>query len=345
MKKFANVLTTIFKILVLLWVLFLLVYISVAIFNRAVDNKFRTEQGNYGQNPVWLSDAHSTEADVIYAGMASEGDVETAYALYELACKKMMLSKSYGVRAVSDIHAEALRYTIDVASNRTEQYYVPGTPTLNANQKVLSSYTNTIYVIDVNDDFLSTILKAAIMFADRGYADGEHSYKQKGKLEVMEDENENITWATDYEEVDTSGDRTYEDDDIRDKCNFIVSRETIIAESVEVEREYDNQNGAYKYTVSFDLNCEGEGTANAAYFEEKALKDVLGSNLKDISYTTLHIEFTMYSNGYMTTWNSEQEWSIHYNAVIIDLRGGAKISKSEVLSYDPEECEVVDFTK
>ncbi|MBR1746923.1 MAG: hypothetical protein IJ735_01780 [Clostridia bacterium] len=345
MKKFGKVLLTIFKVVVLLWILFLLVYLTIAIFNPNIDNKFSTAKGNYGKNPTWLADSFSTEADDIYMLRNELGEAEVTYRLYELACKKMMLSKAYGVRAVSDIGAKALDYTIQVASNRTEQYYNPGTPSLNANQKIESSYTNTIYVIDVNDDFLATILKSAIMFADRGYSDGEKSYKQKGSLEIMEDENEKITWSTKYEEVDTSKDRKYEDGDIRDKCNFIVNRTTIIPESAKITREYDEKLATYNYTVSFDLDCSGEGKDNAAYYEVTALKDVLGNNLKSIVYNTLHIDFRMSSNGYMTSWDSKQQWSIEYDAWLFHLAGEATIEKEEMLSYDPDECGVVDFTK
>lgn len=344
MKKFGKVLLTIFKVLLVLWLLFLMVYMTVAIFNQQIDNKFVIEKGNYGKNPTYLADGHSGNADSIYASLETNGTSETAYKLYELACKKMMLSKSWGVRAKSDIFADALDYTIDVTSNRTEQYYTPGTPTLNANQTVLSSYTNTIYVTHVSDEFLEPILKAAVMFADRGFSDGEKSYKQKGKLEVMEDEDEKITWSKKYSEVDTSADRKYEDSDIREKCNFIINRTTIIAESATVKRESIG-GGEYRYLVGFDLDCSGAGKANAAYYEQKALKDVLGSNLKSIVYDTLHIDFIVYSNGYMTYWESAQSWTLNYKVGIFDLYGSATISKQEMMSYDQNECQVVDFTE
>lgn len=348
MKKFGRVLLTIFKVLVLLWILFLLTYLTMALFNHNIDNLFITQKGNYGKNPTWLSDSNSKDADEIYAKLDTETDTEIAYRLYELACQKMMLSKAYGVRAVSNIGAEALGYTIDVASNRTEQYYVPGTPVLNANQKVFSSYTNSIYVLHVSDDALGGILKAAVMFADRGYADGENSYKQKGSLERMDESDageEKITWSTDYEIVDTTGDRVYEDDEIRGKSNFIVSRTTILPESVEINREYSEEEGAYVYDVHFDLDCTGKGKDNAAYYEVRGLKQVLGSNLKSVVYTYLHVDFKMYSNGYMTEWKTGQEWEINYVVAFFNLKGVATIEKSETISYDPSECAVVDFTK
>ena len=344
MKKFGKVIVTIFKVLLVLWLLLLMVYMSVAIFNQEIDNKFVIEKGNFGRNPTYLADGNTHDADTIYASLAANGTSETAYLMYELACKKMMLAKSWGLRAKSDIFADALDYTIDVTSNRTEQYYTPGTPTLNANQKVLSSYTNTIYITHVSDEFLEPILKAAVMFADRGYADGEKSYKQKGKLEVMEDENEKITWSTKYSEVDTSADRKYEDSDVREKCNFIINRTTIIPDSATVTRE-DAEGGQYRYVVGFDLSCSGAGKQNAAYYEEKALKDTLGTNLRSIVYDTLHIDFYVYSNGYMTYWESQQAWTLNYKAGIFDLYGSATINKKEVMSYDHNECEVVDFTE
>ena len=350
MKKFLSVVLTIFKVIIALALVLELIYITMAVFNLNIDNKFRTERGRYGQNPTWLADSDSTEVDDLYARIATDGADDIAYEIYNLGCKKLMLSKNYGVRATSTITAKAGKYVIDVASNRTEQYEVAGTPVLNANQKVYSSYTNTIYVTNINDDALAGVLKNVIQFADRGYSDTENSYKQKGKLSVME-ENEDgegeevIDWATTYETLDTSGDRKYKDDEIREKCNFIITKNTILPNSASVERVYDEKAGDYVYTVKFSLDCSDFSEGSATYYEVKALKDTLGENMRSITYTKLDIQFTVGSNGYMRSWHSIQEWTLLYAVSIFKLEGTATFDKSELFSYYAPECEVVNFTK
>ena len=314
----------------------------MAVFNLNIDNKFNIEKGHYGKNPTWLDDADSTEVDTIFANLSSQSEDDLAYAIYRLGCQKLMLSKTYGVRASSNIRAKAGELIIDVASNRTEQYEVAGTPVLNANQKVYSSYTNTIYVIDLNDDALAGVLKNVIQFADRGYADGTNSYKQKGKLSIMDDEEEVVDWASDYEVVDTSGDRKYKDDDIREKCNFIITPSTILPGSSKVTRE--EKDGSYLYTVKFSLDCSDYSEGSATYYEVKALKDTLGSNMRSLDYTKLDIEFTIGSNGYMRSWHSLQEWTLLYSVIGLKLEGTATFDKSELFSYYAPECQVYDFT-
>lgn len=350
MKKALKVIITIFKVIIILALIAELVYLSMAVFNIQVDNKFHLQKGRYGANPTWVHDAESVEADEIYASLSSSNQDEIAYELYLLGCKKLMLSQNYGVRATSAIRAKSGGYIIDVASNRTEQYEVAGTPVLNANQKVYSSYTNTIYVIDINDDALAGVLKNVIQFADRGYSDGQNSYKQKGKLTVTTDESdgeneETIAWAEDYAPQDTSGDRKYKDDDIREKCNFIITKDTILPGSASIEKVSDEKSSDYVYKVKFSLDCSDHSEGSATYYEVKALKDTLGSNMKSITYTQLDIEFTIGGNGYMRSWHSLQEWTLLYAVSILKLEGTATFDKSELFSYYAPECEVVNFTK
>ncbi len=334
-----------FKLAIILFLIFESVYNGIAIFNKNIDNKFVLAEKNYGKNPLWLEDAYSTDIDAIYDKMEQEGEFMTAYAIYKRACEKLMLTKAYGVRATSTIDVSAGDIKIDVASNRTEQYLVAGVPEYNANQKVYSSYTNTIYVTDANDDFLASVLKGLIQFADRGYSDGVNSYKQKGKLSAMTEEGEVIEWATEYAPEEPTAARTYKDGDFKEKCNFVITPETILKDGVSVKRKYDEEYGMYLYTVRMSLDCSHNDEGSATYYEAKAIGDVLGENMKSLTYSQMSIEMTLYSNGYLLTWDTVQEWTLVYDILISKLSGTALNKKYEVFSYDPQECEVVNFTK
>lgn len=334
-----------FKIVLIIYLIFILGYFSVAIFNRKVDNTFRLEVGNYKKNPTWLRDKDDDVIDTLYDSLDEEGALNVAYNIYLTACKKLMLVKDYGIRATGLVDVSAgSALQIGVITNRTEQYHVVNEPMLNANQKVLSSYTNTIYVSEVSDKALSSILIAAIQFADRGYSDGIDYYKQKGKLERMDDKGENVVWKTDYSEEKPPL-RTYEDSDIREKCNFVITADTIVADSVVIEREYDEKYQAYLYHVSMDLDCSSHEEGSATYYEAKAIKDVLGKNMKSLVYSQMSVAFTLYSNGYFISWDTIQEWTLEYTLSFFgSLSGTALNTKKEVFSYDNRECTVVDFT-
>lgn len=309
-----------------------------------IENNFETFTGNFGKNPDWLDDWQSTPIDDLYARIGEDGEFAVAYRIYLKACEKLMLTPAYGVRATSSINVTAGKIQMEVGSNRTEQYRVAGTPTLNANQKVFSSYTNTIYVLDVSDDTLAALLKGLIQFADRGYSDGTNSYKQKGKLNMMENGEESIDWSTDYAPEEKSALRTYKDDEIREKCNFVITPDTILKDSVSIERELDEAENMYKYRIKMSLDCSDNSEGSATYYEAKAIGDVLGKNMKSLVYSKMDIDMTLYSNGYLMTWDTVQEWTLKYDIVISTLSGTALNKKYEVFSYDPRDCEVVDFT-
>lgn len=345
-NKFFGTLIGIIKVLVILFLCFMLVYLSIAVFNMKMDNKFVLMKGNYGKPPTWLDDWDNNDIDAIYDRMDTDGEFAVAYAMYLKACEKLMLAPVYGVRAVCNVGVTSGGLSIDVASNRTEQYRVEGTPVLNANQRVFSSYTNTIYVIDMNDPALAAILKAAIQFADRGYGVGGENYKQKGSLSVMDDEGEVITWSDSYEPEKKTAERVYADGDIKEKCNFVITPETMLPDSVEVKREYDEELQKYFYRIKMHLDCSDNSEGSATYYEAKAIRDLLGKNMKSLVYSRMEVEMTMYSNGYLINWNTVQEWTLKYElASFLSFVGTALNEKQEVFSYDPRECEVVDFTK
>lgn len=334
-----------FKILSIIILCFILVYISVAASSKEVDNKFYLipQNTNYGENPIWFTDGKDAPINEIYAQIEQVGAKQVAYNMYELACKKLMLAKAYGIRASSTVKVSAMDLVIDVLSNRIEAYKVVETPVLNANQKVESSYQNTVYISKVSDPALSGILQKAVQIANRGYINGER-YIQKGKLSAMDDGGEVVEWPADYQKEELTAERTYKDTDIREKCNFIVNPATIL-DNAEIIREYDEDEKMYFYTINIELDCtDSEKEGAATYYEAKAIGDLLGENMKSLIYNQMKITMTMYENGYLINWNSVQEWTLTYKVAFMQATGVALSTKNEIFTYDPRDCQVVNFT-
>lgn len=346
MAKFFGGFIKFLKIITIIILCAILIYISVAASSKKVDNKFYLvpRNTNYGENPIWMSDGKDDPVNDIYDQIDQIGMVQASYNMYQLACKKLMLSKAYGLRANSSIKVKAIDLTVDVLSNRIEAYKVVDTPVLNANQKVESSYQNTVYITKVSDPFLSGVLQKAVQIANRGYFDGDNRFIQSGKLSPMEDGGEVIEWATNYDDEKLTAERTYKDDEIREKCNFIINDSTIL-NNAEITREYDEDEKMYFYTINIELDCTDSQTEGAAtYYEAKAIGDILGDNMKSLIYSQMKITMTMYENGYLINWNSTQEWTLSYKVAIFAATGVALSEKNEVFTYDPRDCEVVNFT-
>jgi len=345
MKKAFAVICCIFKILIIIVLCLQVTYLCLAAMNVTTENGFVMNKSHYGENPLWLAGSADRPIDEIYDNSDAVGKVKTAYDMYVKACEKLMLTKAYGIRATSDIDVIALGLSLTCASNRTEQYEVAGTPVLNANQKVYSSYVNTVYITQVSDPGLESFLKSVVQIANRGYSDGTENYIQKGSLDNMDGEDEVITWNTDYKPENLTAQRVYKDDEIRDKCNFIVNMDTIIPESVVIEREYDDKAGMYLYHLSMNLYCDDDSENGATYYEAKAIKDLIGDRMKSLVYSQLKIDATLYSNGYFMTWDTAQEWTLTFKLLFSELSGTALNQKKEMFSYHPDDCEVVNFTK
>ncbi len=346
MKKAVNVIVGIIKVLIVLALCFVVIYVGLTTLDTDIENSFNINKGYFGVNPSWLSDANSTVIDEIYNMREENGDFLTAYNIYLEACKKLMLVPAYGIRAKCDIDVSAIGIDLTCSSNRTEQYKVAGVPELNANQQVYSSYVNTIYISDVVglDHTLAGVLKSAIQFATRGYSDGTTDYKQDGKILAMDGDDEIIEWDAKFGLEDQTYKRRYEDDDIRDKCNFVVNEDTILPDSIVIDRDYDEEEGMYLYNVKMDLDCSNSDEGSAAYYEVAAIKDLLGKNMESLEYSQLRIEMSLYSNGYMIKWDTVQEWTLKYNLLFLSVEGTALNKKTEVFSYKEAECEVFDFT-
>ncbi len=347
MQRFLTGLVKFFKVLTIVVLCLALVYIAIAASGSQVDNKFYLvpRNTNYGANPIWLADGRDAPVNDIYNQINTIGNKEAAYRMYELACRKLMLCKAYGLRASANVNVNAVNLTVDVLTNRIEAYKVVGEPTLNANQLTESSYQNTIYVTKVSDPALSGILQKAVQIANRGYVYGADRYIQSGKLSAMNDGGEVVEWSDDYKREELTDLRTYNDSDLREKCNFIITRDTIL-NNAEVTREYDEEAGMYFYTIKIELDCtDSDQPGSAAYYEVKAISDLLGENMKSMVYNQLKITMTMYENGYIINWTSIQEWTLTYQVAFLKATGVALSEKHEVFTYDPRDCEIVNFTR
>ena len=347
MKKFLRVTEIVLKVIIVVVLIVLTAYLVLCSYDVAIDNSFTLSKGSYGKNPTWLSDGDETIVDDIYE-KNSGNDYVATYEIYELICKKLMLSKAYGSRAKSVIQAwvgesydDKNSLSVDVTNNSSHQYLVEGEPELNANQKVLKSYTNSVYLTDCSNDGLKGVLKSAVQFADRGYSDGVTSYKQKGSLKVMDDGDEIFDWSGNVTGNEATASRVYKDTDLRDIDNFITNKDTIIPDSCKVRREYDEKYSMYKYTINYNLDCSSSGEGCATYYEVSAVKDFLGGFMKDMSYDSLEVELQLYSNGYLLRRSLVQNWTVTVN--FLNFTGHARSSLDELYTYKANECKITEL--
>jgi len=349
MKKIIEIIFNIIKIILIIALLFEAVFLGLCVIDKTVDNSFLLKKGSYAVNPIWLADGKDAPIDEIYAGLDDKNAVEKTYDIYRYVCTKLMLTKVYCTRAKSMIHAwvgdsyENASISADVSNNTSHQYEIAGVPTLNANQKLYHSYTNSVYLTGTNDESLTKVLSGIIQFGNRYYSDGSKTYIQKGQLSVIEDGDEIFDWKEDFAEDKATAVRTYKDSDIRDLDNFIVSKETIIPESCTIRRVYSDEYSMYKYTVNFSLDCISTDENSATYYEVSSIKDLLGGFMKSLRYDRLDIKLELYSNGYLLSRNLVQNWTITVN--LFNLSGHAESELTEVYNYRQSECKIVNFTE
>ncbi len=307
------------------------------------DDSYNLRIGNYGKNPLWLSDGNSTQANSIYAGLSQNGALQTAYDLYELACKKISLSQEYSVRAKGYINLSSGEIVASGVSNRQEHYENVGEPSLDANQQRLYSNHDINFCLDVKgNQTIVAIFQLMMMSGVRSYSDGEKVYEQRSKA-VLKNENDEYyaEWRDDHIELEKDFERDYADGDLREKTNFIVLPSTILPGSAKVEQT--TENGQRAYNVSFKIDCSSSDLGSATYYEAEAIKRKMG-NTESFIYNYLDINFSVYENGYMYYWATKQGYSVRYvllGSLGIDMK--AEMNKEEYLSYDPEECQVINF--
>jgi hypothetical protein len=343
-KKLGRALWGTAKVLMVLAILAVTAYTLLAGSKQQMgEDSFSLRTGNYGKNPVWLADADSTAAKEIFEAMPQNGALQTAYDIYVLACQRLSLSKEYSVRAKGYIDLMSGEIVASGVSNREEHYYVIGEPTLDANQpRLYSNYDINFSLDGKGNDTIVAIFQVMMMSGVRSYFDGEKVYEQRSKS-LSKDENDIFVaeWRSDYVVLEKDFERGYQDGELREKTNFIVSLDTILPDSVKVEQK--TVNGEKVYDVSFKLDCSTSSLGSATYYEAEAIKRKMG-NTREFVYNYLDINFSVYENGYMFYWATKQRYSVEY--VLMGSMGmeiAAEMNKEEYLSYDPEECNVVNF--
>lgn len=307
------------------------------------EDGFNIRIGNYGKNPTWMQYGSSTEVNTIYSQLSQKGELQTAYDIYELACKRLNLSKEYSVRASGNLDLAAGDTVASVISNREEHYYVVAEPTLNANQLTEYSNYDITYFTDFEGvDTIASILQAAIVFGVRSYCDGNTVYEQRSKaLEKNEDDVYIAVWQNKYIELEKDFERSYEDGELREKTNFVINTSTILADTVEIEKQ--TVGGVNLYNVKFKLDCSTTDLGSATYYEAEAIKRKMG-NTENFVYDYMDVEFSVYENGYFSYWASQQKYSLKYVLTkAIKFNISATMNKQEYISYDTDECNVVNF--
>ncbi|HHU43244.1 MAG: hypothetical protein QM214_01955 [Bacillota bacterium] len=347
-KGFFVILFRILATLLIIAIVFLSAYMVVAGSPQHYqEDGFQIGIGNFGVNPVWMPDASSKELNGIFAQMEQKGALNTAYEMYVTACKKLNLSPKYSIRAIGNITTNAawgdVAAMVKVNSNRLESYKVLGQPSLNANQPRIFSNMDINYPVESEgESLLVTIIQATAVESIRAYFDGEYVYEQRTKdMKQNEDGEFEMVWPNKYKVLEKDFERAYEDHELREKANFVINPDTIVPESVEIK--VVNVNGVNRYDIYFELDCENTDLGSATYYEAEAIKRKMGQS-QQFTFTYMDVFFSVYENGYMTHWTTNQQYRISQNlgplgTVVINAHN----YKREAISYDPEDCQIVNF--
>lgn len=345
-KRLGRALYGSFKVLLVFAILAVTAYTLIVGSKQEMGlDTYNLRMGNYGKNPTWLADGNSEEVNGIYAQLSQRGALETAYSIYELACQKLSLSKEYSVRARGNIDLMTADIVASGVSNREEHYYVLGEPSLDANQPREYSNQDINFCVDLyGGDIMTSIFQAMMMSGVRSYFDGETVYEQRSKSLLKNEQGEYYAeWRTDYTELEKDFERGYADGDLREKTNFIVSPSTILPGSAKIERLLEDD--VFVYNVSFKLDCSSTDFGSATYYEAEAIKRKMG-NAESFQFSYMDITFSVYENGYMYFWATKQRYSLRMVLVEpLAFEIAAEMDKQEYLSYDPEECNVVNFVE
>lgn len=344
-KNWKRVLGDVAKVLIVVALIFGMGYTLIAGTKQDMgEDNYIIDSGSFGVNPVWMKYGNSDTVNQLYATIGERGEMAVAYDIYRLACERISLSKQYAVKAKGGIEATVSTAVVKVMSNRDEQYYVLGEPELNANQLTQYSNQDITYLTDMEgSDLIASILQAAIVFGVRSYCDGEKVYEQRSKSLIKDENNEFIVeWADTFIELPKGFERNYEDGELREKTNFVVNTSTILEDTIKIERTLINN--VYKYDISFRLDCSTTDLGSATYYEAEAIRRKLGKSAESLIYNYMDIHFNVYENGYMTYWETLQQWNLVYKIPVLgSVSGSAIMSKEENISYDSDDCEILNF--
>jgi hypothetical protein len=333
-KSYKESIMTIVKLVVVLSTALATLYIYFeATKNGLFGGNFNIATGYYGRNPHWLPDGNSTEINDLY-DQHKDNEAMFAYLAYKTACRKLSLLQGYASRTFGNIHFTAAGLEGDVVNVIFRETEVLGTPKVCANQPV--NYTQESYVMMTALRGATTavedIMKNAIMFADRIVSDSEGTRVYRGRNPVISANEASATWGTRSNPY-TAVQRTYADGDIREKSDFIVSYDNIIKDTVKVDK-VSGFRGAFRYDIEFNLDVSDNSPSGAVYFEAEGIKRQVGSALNSLDFTNLKITMSIYENGYMTAWGTDQTWNAVFSMWIVHLEGTARMTASELISYE-----------
>ncbi|HHT83000.1 MAG: hypothetical protein ACOYEC_00880 [Christensenellales bacterium] len=307
-------------------------------------DSFAIKTGNFGVNPVWMPYGKTDDVNAIYDNIPQTGKTQAAYDIYILACQRLSLSKQYAARAIGNLEMVIEGGSASVVTNREEHYYIPGEPTLDANQFRIYSTLDITYGKEVKgDSFIAGLMQASAVMGVRNYCDGYKVYEQRSsRLYKNENNVYKAEWKKKITELPLNFERGYNDGELREKTNFIVNMDTILPSTVEINRV--KEGGVWKYDVSFQLDCSTTDEGSATYYEAEAIKRKMG-NAESFTYNYLKVNFTVYENGYFTYWATHQKYSLAYAVIkgylAIDI--AAEMDSRSYLSYDSNECKVDNF--
>lgn len=350
MRKIVKEAFALFKALFAIGMIYLIVFFVTNGMSVPVryDGEFDIKSGKFGKNPSWMREGDSRAvADILARAdlMTSEGKLDAALEIYNLALERLALCEGYGSRVKSVIEFSQpgmAEGTVDTAQIRNVRKI--GAPTLSANQPFEYYYQNVIAVNKLEAaSTIKGIMEGMINKGVREYCDGRTVFAQTGTDPYMNRDGGGANWKTDRTDSFDfgTGIRTYNDDELREKSNYIINRDTVIADSIKIEPvSLEDEGEAYR--ISFGINCGDGGENSPVFYEAKSIIDVMGSSLT-LKGVQASVAMVVGVNGYITQWETQSKWDTTFGLGFIKLQGASMLTSCETVSYDLTETEVTDY--
>lgn len=340
----------IFKALFAIGMIYLIVFFITNGMSVPVryEGEFDIKCGKFGLNPTWMREGESRAVKNILdrADLSSnEGRFEAAYEIYLLALERLALAEGYGSRVKNVIEFAQpgmASGTVDTAQIRNVRKI--GTPVLSANQPFEYYYQNIIATRELEAaSSIKGIMEGMINKGIREYCDGAKVFAESGTEPFMNSDGGGANWKKGQSRSYAFGEgiRQYGDWELREKSNYIINSQSVIAESVKIENA-TSRDGSAAYRISFSINCGDGGEDSPVYYEAKSIVDVMGGNLT-LKGVSADIVMTVCENGYITEWETHSVWDTMFNLGFIKLQGSSSLTSKEMVSYDSDETEVTDY--
>ncbi len=312
------------------------------------DGDFEISTGKFGINPTWMRDGDSMAVAEILARAdltTDSGRLDAAYEIYTLALGRLALAEGYGTRAKSVIEFSQpgmAHGVVNTAQIRNVRKI--GTPALSANQPFEYYYQNVITVKEIEaSSNIKGVMEGMINKGIREYSDGTDVYAQTGSDPYMDKDGGGANWRNAQIKPYPFGEgiRSYGDGELREKSNYIINPDTVIAESVRIENA-TAADGSAAYRITFGIDCGDGGEDSAVYYEAKSIVDVMGKSLT-LKGISAEVSMLVFPNGYITEWETNSQWDTTFNLRFIKLQGSSSLSSKETMSYDLDETRVIDY--